>query len=318
MSDSDAQTASPELPAWVRPILMAAAFYNLAWGTGIVLFPNTPFLWLGMEPPNYPALVQCLGMVVGVYGVGYALAARDPVALWPLVLVGLLGKVLGPIGFVYAALQGEFPWVAGVGIVTNDLIWWLPFTAILFHAWRIADTRRAVDAGVSLPRVLAEARTQRGVTLAELSRQQPVLVVCVRHLGCTYCREAISDVAVHRASIEAAGARQVIVHMGTFAQGDALLKQFGCDGVDQVSDPERRVYQALQLQLGTLSELFGLKPVWRAVLGGTLLRYGLGSIVGNALQLAGVFLIRDSQIVRAYRHRSSADKPDLRELVCPL
>jgi hypothetical protein len=113
--------------------LRVAAVYNVAWGAIVVLFPLVPFRWAGMEPPNYPELWQCIGMIVGVYGVGYWIAAGDPRRHWPIVLVGLLGKILGPIGFVWAASRGTLPWIAGGTIVTNDLIWWLPFIGIL--AW---------------------------------------------------------------------------------------------------------------------------------------------------------------------------------------
>lgn len=117
-------------------VLWAAAIYNLAWGGFVVLYPELPFRWAGMPPPNYPELWQCIGMMVGVYGVAYALAARDPLRYWPIVLAGLLGKVLGPIGFLDAALAGRLPWRAGWTIVSNDLIWWLPFAAMLAAAWR--------------------------------------------------------------------------------------------------------------------------------------------------------------------------------------
>jgi hypothetical protein len=115
---------------------MTAAVYNLVWGAFAVLLPNVPFGWLGIAPPNYPGLWQCIGMIVGVYGIGYGLAAADPVRHWPIVLVGLLGKIFGPIGFVMAAMNGEFPWAAGFTILTNDLIWWVPFAAILRVAWK--------------------------------------------------------------------------------------------------------------------------------------------------------------------------------------
>lgn len=127
-------------PRWIFWLLVAAAVYNIGWGTFIVLFPKVPFAWAGMELPNYLSLWQCIGMIVGVYGVGYAIAARDPVRYWPLVLVGLLGKVFGPIGFVWAAARGELPWIAGLTILSNDIVWWIPFLVILHFAWKASTT----------------------------------------------------------------------------------------------------------------------------------------------------------------------------------
>ena len=125
-------------PRWMPIVLVAAGLYNLAWGAFAIAAPGAIFDFAGMEPPRYPQLWQCIGMIVGVYGVGYLAAARDPARHWPIVLVGLLGKVLGPIGFLGAVLRGELPWAFGATILTNDLVWWLPFTAILLHARRVA------------------------------------------------------------------------------------------------------------------------------------------------------------------------------------
>lgn len=119
----------------MKVTLLLAAAYNLLWGGVVILFPAAPFRWAGMPIPNYPEIWQCLGMVVGVYGVGYAIAAFDPMRHWPIILVGFLGKVFGPIGFLRAALMGRLPWVAGWVNVTNDLIWLIPFTIILLKAY---------------------------------------------------------------------------------------------------------------------------------------------------------------------------------------
>ena len=78
--------------------LLAAAAYNLAWGAAVIIAPTLLFNWADMELPVYPEIWQCVGMIVGVYGVGYAIAAYDPLRHWPIVLVGLLGKILGPLG----------------------------------------------------------------------------------------------------------------------------------------------------------------------------------------------------------------------------
>lgn len=134
MSSESTKTLAPR---WMSYILAAAAIYNIAWGTWAILFPLSIFRWAGFQPlPTYPELWQCIGMIVGVYGVGYAIAAMDPLKHWPIVLVGLLGKLFGPIGFFQAVWAGRFPMKMGWTILTNDLIWWLPFVLILTHAAR--------------------------------------------------------------------------------------------------------------------------------------------------------------------------------------
>ena len=123
---------------WMRYVLIAAGIYNLVWGAFVVLMPGALFQWLDLPLPTYPSIWQCVGMIVGVYGVGYLAAARDPIRHWPIVLVGLLGKIFGPIGFVHAASTGVFPWSMGWTILTNDLAWWIPFGLILLAARRSA------------------------------------------------------------------------------------------------------------------------------------------------------------------------------------
>jgi hypothetical protein len=117
-------------------VLVAAGIYNLAWGAAVIAFPSALFRFAGMELPRYPQIWQCVGMIVGVYGIGYLIAATDPLRHWPIILVGLLGKLFGPIGFVAALLRGDLPLAFGVTIVTNDLIWWGPFAAILYQSFK--------------------------------------------------------------------------------------------------------------------------------------------------------------------------------------
>ena len=54
--------------------LKLAAIYNVAWGSIAILLPIQSFEVLGMPPPLYPQLWQCIGMIVGVYGLGYWIA----------------------------------------------------------------------------------------------------------------------------------------------------------------------------------------------------------------------------------------------------
>ncbi len=126
-------------PAWMGRVLTAAGIYNLVWGGLTVAVPNWLFDLTGLDQPNYPFIWQCVGMIVGVYGIGYLAAATDPLRHWPIVLVGLLGKVFGPLGYVMGLVRGDVPPAFGVTLPTNDVIWWVPFSLILLAAWRARE-----------------------------------------------------------------------------------------------------------------------------------------------------------------------------------
>lgn len=131
-------------PVWASRWLLAAGIYNLLWGALTIAFPHVLFNATGIERLNYPEIWQCVGMIVGVYGIGYLIAASDTRTHWPIVLVGLLGKVFGPIGFAFALSRGTFPLHFGLTILTNDLIWWIPFAMIL---WDTSQHRKDDQSG---------------------------------------------------------------------------------------------------------------------------------------------------------------------------
>ena len=121
---------------WMSLILRIAAVYNVVWGAWVVLFPNQFFELTGMEPLNHPMIWQGMGMVIGVYGLGYWWASFDPLRHWPIVAVGFLGKIFGPLGFVMNYFTGQAPAGFGWTLITNDLIWWVPFFLILKASYR--------------------------------------------------------------------------------------------------------------------------------------------------------------------------------------
>ena len=126
-----------------RLIFTLAAIYNIAFGLWACLWPRALFKSLEMATPNYPGLWQCLGMVVGLYGVLYASAAWHLNRARLIIAVGLAGKILGPIGLCLTIHSGEWPLRTLSLIVFNDLIWWLPFTLFLLEGTRAGERLRA-------------------------------------------------------------------------------------------------------------------------------------------------------------------------------
>src|SRR4051812_47509653 len=81
-----------------RGVFAVAGCYNIGWGLYAAFDPQWLFRFAGMPLANHPQIFACLGMVVGLYGILYLEVARAPERGWLLAAVGLIGKVLGPIG----------------------------------------------------------------------------------------------------------------------------------------------------------------------------------------------------------------------------
>lgn len=116
-----------------------AALYNLIWGGFNILFPNVFFDIVGMTHPHPTAVWQVVGMLVLVYAPAYWWAARYPFQHRHIILIALIGKILGPPGFVWAVFSGQLPLIFGWTILTNDLIWWPAFFSYIRDVIRFSD-----------------------------------------------------------------------------------------------------------------------------------------------------------------------------------
>ena len=163
----------------------------------------------------------------------------------------------------------------------------------------------------SLAAVLDSVQTDRGESLDAATRRGPVLVLFVRHAGCTFCREALSDLARARTTNggRAAALDAVVVQMGTSEQGRRLLDTHELHDVAVISDPERRLYRALDLGRGSLGQLFGPRIWWRGLMA-TLRGHFVGRLVGDGFQMPGAFVLHEGRVIRAFRHRDASDRPD--------
>jgi hypothetical protein len=128
-----------------RGLFLAAGLYNLGWGAYSVVDPQWLFRFADMPLQNYPEIFACLGMVIGLYGILYLEVARVPERGLLPAAVGLLGKVLGPLGWLYLVSNGRWPVATLALCVSNDLIWWVPFGLYLYDAWHCAKTRDRGD-----------------------------------------------------------------------------------------------------------------------------------------------------------------------------
>jgi hypothetical protein len=117
----------------LRRVFRVAAVYNVCWGIAMILFPNFLFDFFGLPPLNYPFVMSGLGLCIGLFGYGYWVVAGDLRAYPQMVMIGFLGKALGPIGWLWTVLTTTLPFRTMWMNVFNDLIW-LPFF-IAYFVW---------------------------------------------------------------------------------------------------------------------------------------------------------------------------------------
>ncbi len=159
-----------------------------------------------------------------------------------------------------------------------------------------------------LAQVATEFRLSSGESLADASETQPLVLVFLRHFGCTFTRQILRGLEALKQSADRQGARLVLVHL--LKHGDEIRYLGGHDDVDRIADPHSRLYRAFGLGNGGFLELFGPRVWWFGMIS-VFKGCGAGYLAGNALQMPGAFLFHQGKITAAQRARSASDLPDL-------
>lgn len=160
--------------------------------------------------------------------------------------------------------------------------------------------------------------TDQGPTIAELSRRGDVLVLFLRHSGCTFCRQALADLAKRRQQLSVQGITPVLVHMSGVDEAKQFFQSFGLEDMYRVSDPQCELYRSYGLQRASTRNLLNPRVWYSGFKSAVVDHHGFGKFEGDTFQMPGVFLVRDNKLIKAYRHETPADRPDVLEFACPI
>lgn len=175
----------------------------------------------------------------------------------------------------------------------------------------------ATGTAEELTAILGSIRTESGANLLALAEASPVLLVFLRHFGCSFCRKAISDVADLRGELDRRGVRPVFVHLGTPERAKPFFEYYGIGDVERVSDPEAAVYQNPVFHLSRMHPALTLLQMstWVGWLKGSIFKHGIGTIKEDGHQMQGIFFLKGAKIVRQFRYKTIADEPNYLKLV---
>jgi hypothetical protein len=166
-----------------------------------------------------------------------------------------------------------------------------------------------------LDQVTAGFRLSTGEPLREASHSRLLVLVFLRHFGCTFTRQLLRGLEEFQRSATELGGELVLVHMLKTGEEIRYLGSHG--DVARIADPRCELYRAFGLGRGGFLELFGPRVWWLGAIA-IFKGCGVGHLAGDGLQMPGAFLFRDGEIVAAQRAKSASDMPDIPGLFAAL
>lgn len=303
---------------WFKAVLFIAGAYHIIWGFSVIFFPCFWFDLAALSHPNYIQLWQFIGLYEVVFGIGYLMAASNPLRHWRVILMGFVTKLSVVTGFTYFYFRGEEPVVVFNMVVSNHIIWLIPFLIILYNAYRhqfLLDNEMIRMNQLSKDELLEMYVTNKNNSVLDLAKKQPVMLVFLRHFGCTFCKEALYNIRKYRVQIEQQGTKIILVNMQEENKCMEELAKFNLQDIEFIADQESLLYKAFKLRRGTFQQLYGLKVLFRGIY--LRLAKAVKTTTSNGTdiyQMPGIFVIYKGAVVKQFIHETAADNPPYVEL----
>jgi len=301
------------IPNWFIKFLKYTAFYHLTWGVFILSQPLRFWSFFQLEAVTFPKSLYVLGIVILLMGFAYLYTAKKPLTWFWYLLFAALAKTIGFVSTWFLANESTPLLNLILHTVFNDLIW-IPFFLwgfyILFKEWQNTENENLTS---KFPDILNSYKTNQGNTLAKIQKEKAIMLVFLRHFGCTFCRETLLDLAEKRDALEK-NTQIIFVHMANEEEGTAYLKKYRLDDLEHVSDLSCELYRSFSIKRANFWQVFGFKTWFRGFKAGVLKKQGVGKLVGDGFRMAGVFVIYQNKILEEFRHKTAADIPDYHSL----
>lgn len=300
----------------MKQALICAGLFHILLGILLVVFPSSFYLFQQLPGKENPYFWKLAGSILGLAGFAFVFASFRPFVQWPVIFAGLGGHLLIAFFSIYAYSLGDLSPLLLATALGNSLLWIIPFSLILYGSFEYAQAARelcAYDLHHRRLKPLNFIYTNKGEELQAVSERSPVLIVFLRHLGCTFCKETLKDIAQKKNEIKAEGTQIILVHMASEERAAEVTGKYGIEDLPRISDPEGRLYRAFGLGCGNFLQLFGWN-VWVRVVSAFLKGHKPGKKEGNRYQMPGIFLIHKGMILQSFKHSTASDRPDYLEL----
>ncbi|MBK6699205.1 MAG: redoxin domain-containing protein [Saprospiraceae bacterium] len=158
--------------------------------------------------------------------------------------------------------------------------------------------------------VLKDMKTNEGYSLMEISNQKNVLLVFLRHFGCSFCREAMQEISILDKDLDHESTAIILVHMSSEEIAVNYFRRYKIEHLLRISDLDCTYYKHFGLIKGTFNQLFGFRSWVRGIEASLIKGHGWGHQLGDGFQMPGVFFISKGKILSEFKHKYASDKPD--------
>ncbi len=162
--------------------------------------------------------------------------------------------------------------------------------------------------------LMAEMQCSNGQSLKDMSENQAIMLVFLRHFGCSFCRQALNEISKMYDSVLSEGTEIVFVHMTDFETAKPYFEKYNIRNAIQISDIQCKFYAAFGLIKAGGKQLLGLSSFVRGFQATVLEGHGTWTALGDGFQMPGVFLIQDNEIKASFIHQEPSDRPNYEEL----
>jgi peroxiredoxin len=161
----------------------------------------------------------------------------------------------------------------------------------------------------SVEMLMAHVGGSQGQSLLDMVAQGPTLLVFLRHLGCVFCRQTLSDLREAMPALDARGIRVALVHMASDRQAELIFRLYGMDTVARFSDPDRSLYEAMGLRRVSMRELMSRELFKRGFEACVRERHAMSVPRGDPMQMPGIFLVERGIVLATFLHEHPWDRP---------
>jgi len=105
--------------------------FNILAGFSMICFHHEGYKLLGLSKPELIMPVQVMGILVGLFGVGYLMVASNPVENRNILVLGFLSKAISSVLALYYVAVGPLTLSFIPVVFFSDIIYLPPFYVLI-------------------------------------------------------------------------------------------------------------------------------------------------------------------------------------------